>query len=79
MVLLLQLLMFYSKSYETTTQADLLLSISSVPTATLLVDTLRMQRSRMDGLHSTAAEQNIIIIFFFFKKEPKIKNGIAIT
>lgn len=29
---------------------DLLLSKSSVPTATLLVDTLRMQRSRMDDL-----------------------------
>lgn len=29
---------------------DLLLSMSSVPTATLLVDTLRMQRSKMDGL-----------------------------
>lgn len=30
--------------------ADLLLSMSSVPTATLLVDTFRMQRSKMDGL-----------------------------
>lgn len=29
---------------------DLLLSMSSVPTATLLVDTFRMQRSKMDGL-----------------------------
>lgn len=29
---------------------DLLPSMSSVPTATLLVDTLRMQRSKMDGL-----------------------------
>lgn len=30
-----------------------LLSKSSVPTATLLVDTLRIQRSRMDGLKGT--------------------------
>lgn len=33
---------------------DLLLSKSSVPTATLLVDTLRIQRSRMDGLQGAA-------------------------
>lgn len=34
---------------------DLLWSRSSVPTATLLVDTLRIQRSRMDGLRGGGA------------------------